>query len=104
MTIELSLEAWFEWIVLSDLQYLDSLHWTCSFGALGMLTAHWIYLIAAGIDLIFIPDSGADSDANEDEEDGDKEEVEINIEITENCSTMNFENSDSKEDSNTGTA
>jgi hypothetical protein len=81
-TIELALEAWFEWMVLSDLQYLDSLHWTLSFSALGMLTAHWLFLIAAGIELI-IPDSGANSFTN-DEECGDKVEVEIsNLDETE---------------------
>jgi hypothetical protein len=26
LMIEMSLEAWFRWIVFSDLQYLDSLH------------------------------------------------------------------------------
>jgi hypothetical protein len=52
---------------------LDSLHWTLSFAALGMLTAHWLYLIVLVIELI-IPDLDADFVAN-DEEDGDKEEA-----------------------------
>ena len=71
--IELALQVWFEWVLLSDLQYLDSLHWTLSFAALGMLTAHWLYLIVLVIELI-IPDLDADFVAN-DEEDGDKEEA-----------------------------
>ena len=82
ITIELALEFWFEWTVLSDLQHLYSLHWTLSFTMLGMLTAHrLVYLIAAGIELI-ISDSGADSVANN-EEDGDKEELENNLDETE---------------------
>ena len=72
-----------------------------------MLTAHWLYLIAAGIELI-ISDSGADSVAN-DEEDGDKEEAEnnlyeteINIDETEKIlRTIRFDDVDSDDDSNT---
>ena len=72
-----------------------------------MLIAHWLYLIAAVIDLI-IPDLGADSVAN-DEEDGDKEEAENNLNETEiNIDEpekillkIRFEDLDSEDDSNT---
>ena len=74
---------------------------------MGMLTAHWLYLIAAGIELI-ISDSGADSLAN-DEKDGGKEEAEnnlyeteINIDETEKIlRTIRFDDVDSDDDSNT---
>lgn len=45
-TIELILEAWFEWTVLSDFYHIRSLHWTATLGTGIFLLAHWLYLIA----------------------------------------------------------
>jgi len=45
------LEVWFEFTIISNFQYLVSLHWTMSFAAGAMLVAHWLYLLAALIEL-----------------------------------------------------
>lgn len=49
--LELLLEVWFEWVVISDFEYIRSLHWTAAQAAAVMLTAHWLYLLAAVIEL-----------------------------------------------------
>jgi len=49
---ELILEALFEWIVLSNFQYLVANHWTASLAAGVMLVAHWEYLAAAGFSML----------------------------------------------------
>ena len=54
--IELLLEAYFEWNVLSDLQHIHTLHWTAGVSASVMLSAHWMYLIAICLEMLF-PDS-----------------------------------------------
>lgn len=48
----LTLEVVFQWVVISNFQYLISLHWTAALSGSTMYAAHWIYLIAAGIDMI----------------------------------------------------
>ena len=49
--IELILEIWFEWTVFSVLQHLDSMHWRLSMAAVGMLVSHWMYLLAATLEV-----------------------------------------------------
>lgn len=50
--IELLLEIWFEWSVLSQFEvYTYKLHWTVPLAAAAMLVAHWLYVIAACIGL-----------------------------------------------------
>eukprot|EP00549_Striatella_unipunctata_P025994 CAMPEP_0118720086 /NCGR_PEP_ID=MMETSP0800-20121206/29900_1 /TAXON_ID=210618 ORGANISM="Striatella unipunctata, Strain CCMP2910" /NCGR_SAMPLE_ID=MMETSP0800 /ASSEMBLY_ACC=CAM_ASM_000638 /LENGTH=81 /DNA_ID=CAMNT_0006627657 /DNA_START=424 /DNA_END=669 /DNA_ORIENTATION=+ len=53
--IELVLDVWFQWTILSAHQYLVSLHWVAAFASVGMLVSHWIYLVAAGLEL-FVPE------------------------------------------------
>jgi hypothetical protein len=86
--LELTLELWFEWTIISEFQNLASNHWTasCKFPFLlfvtshhscislsssvffftvaagVMLVAHWEYLLAAGIDLFFKPKAPVDYD------------------------------------------
>lgn len=48
----LTLEVWFEWVIISDLQHIRSLNWTASLASCVMLTAHWLYLVAAVINLV----------------------------------------------------
>jgi len=50
--IELILEYYFEWIILSDWPQLYHLHWTAALGASVMLIAHWLYLAAAGFSML----------------------------------------------------
>lgn len=50
--IQLTFELFFQWVVLSDLEYLYAIHWTVTFGALGVLTAHWFILVAAAINIL----------------------------------------------------
>lgn len=52
IVLELILEFWFEWIVISDYQYIAALHWTASLSAATMLVAHWEYLLAAALDVL----------------------------------------------------
>jgi hypothetical protein len=52
VVLELTLEVFFEWAVLSNLQYLNSNHWTVAMAASSMLMAHWIFLLTAGLDLL----------------------------------------------------
>ncbi|KAL7567101.1 hypothetical protein ACA910_009431 [Epithemia clementina (nom. ined.)] len=51
--IELCLEVYFEWTILSDLQNIHTLHWTAGLSACVMLAAHWMYLIACSIGMLF---------------------------------------------------
>jgi uncharacterized protein YjeT (DUF2065 family) len=59
--LEIVLEIWFEWVLLSEFQYLHSVHWTLLVAGLGMLVAHWIYLAAATLELLALQ-SGRDWD------------------------------------------
>jgi len=45
--IELVLEGYFEWTVLSAFREIYHVHWTAALGAAVMLFAHWMYLTAA---------------------------------------------------------
>lgn len=49
ITIEFVLEIWFEWTVLSNFEFYHSNHWTSEVAAIGMLVAHWLWLVAGGI-------------------------------------------------------
>jgi len=50
--IELILEYYFEWLILSDWAQVYSLHWTAALGASVMLVAHWLYLSASGLSML----------------------------------------------------
>ena len=50
--VALPLEAWFEWTVISDFYFIRELNWTAALAAGVMLFAHWLYLIAGGLDLV----------------------------------------------------
>jgi hypothetical protein len=54
--IELVLEMWFELTILSNFQYLVSIHWSLAFAAGAMLAAHWLFLLAALIELALTMD------------------------------------------------
>lgn len=78
--LELTLEVWFEWVIISDLQHIRSLHWTASLAACGMLTAHWLYVVAAVIDLVLPPKLEIDMRSIDDTEEdkqyhGDKAKI-----------------------------
>ncbi|KAG7371567.1 cytochrome P450 [Nitzschia inconspicua] len=62
--IELVLDYFFQWSVLSNFQQLFHLHWTAALGASCMLFAHWMYLIAAVLSL-FANSSGQDKDEDQ---------------------------------------
>lgn len=49
--LELALEVWFEWIVISELEEIFANHWTAALAANCMLVAHWLYLSGATLDL-----------------------------------------------------
>ena len=51
VVIELALEFWFEWIVISEFQYYRSIHWTAAWLPATMLVAHWLFLGAGAIEL-----------------------------------------------------
>ena len=55
--VELALEAWFEWTVISDFYFIRESNWTAALAAGVMLFAHWLYLIAGGLDLV-VGDTG----------------------------------------------
>jgi len=51
--VELVLEVWFEWSVLSQFEtFVDEFHWIIPVAAGGMLFAHWLYMIAAGLGIL----------------------------------------------------
>lgn len=52
MLIELTLEIFFQWILLSQFENFVSNHWTASLIGAAMLVAHWLFLIAGGIELL----------------------------------------------------
>ena len=52
VVVELLLEAWFEWTVMSDFYFIRELHWTAALATGVLLFAHWLYLIAGGLDLV----------------------------------------------------
>lgn len=50
--IEWILEIWFQWSVFSNFELYSLNHWTAEVAALGMLIAHWLWIIAGGIDIL----------------------------------------------------
>jgi len=54
--IEIVLECYFEWTVISAFRELYHLHWTAALGAAVMLFAHWLYLTAALLKVIYDKD------------------------------------------------
>jgi hypothetical protein len=52
VVLMLFLEFWFQWIVLSDYQFILANHWTAALGAGTMLLAHWMFLLAAALELV----------------------------------------------------
>ncbi|KAG7343646.1 cytochrome P450 [Nitzschia inconspicua] len=62
--IELVLDYFFQWSVLSNFQQLFHLHWTAALGGSCMLFAHWMYLTAAVLSL-FASSSGDDKDEDQ---------------------------------------
>jgi hypothetical protein len=53
VVVQLGLEFWFEWLVISNYEYVLDEHWTLlALTASTMLFAHWLYSIAAGLDIL----------------------------------------------------
>jgi hypothetical protein len=52
VVVQLGLEFWFEWLVISNYEFVLDAHWTLALTASTMLFAHWLYLIAAGLDIL----------------------------------------------------
>ena len=50
--LELTLEVWFQWTIISEFEYLATNHWTASLAAGVMFTSHYQYLLAAAIDIL----------------------------------------------------
>lgn len=53
MAVEILLEVWFEWTVLSLLEELHKEHWVAGIVAASMLVSHWLYFIAGGLGVYF---------------------------------------------------
>ncbi|CAB9502197.1 expressed unknown protein [Seminavis robusta] len=53
--VEMALEVYFEWTVLSEFEYLHAMHWAVPMAASTMLFAHWLYLLAAFIEMVKPP-------------------------------------------------
>ena len=52
MVIQVLLEIWFEWTVLSNFEHYASNHWTAEVAASWMLLAHWMWLVSASLSLV----------------------------------------------------
>ena len=52
IAIELILEVWFEWSVISNLELFLSNHWSVALCASVLLMSHWLYLICGVLRLI----------------------------------------------------
>jgi hypothetical protein len=52
MAIELVLEVWFEWSIFSNFHENATNHWIFALGSSVMIAAHWMYLLAAFLELI----------------------------------------------------
>ena len=50
--IEIVLEAWFEWSILSNYENIVRNHWTVVLATSVMLFAHWMYFAAGGLSLL----------------------------------------------------
>ena len=62
MAVEILLELWFEWTVLSSLEVVHKKHWVSGIVATSMLVSHWLYFIAGGLGLYFEKSDTAQSD------------------------------------------
>ena len=51
-TLLILVEVFFEWLAISSLEILHKLHWTGGIIIASMLFAHWMYIIAGGLDLL----------------------------------------------------
>jgi hypothetical protein len=56
VVVQLGLEFWFEWLVISNYESLLDTHWTVALAAATMLFSHWLYLAAAGLDILLAAD------------------------------------------------
>eukprot|EP00978_Attheya_sp_CCMP212_P021398 scaffold62428_cov58-Attheya_sp.AAC.1 len=70
--LELSLEAWFEWLILSTFEIYVEDHWVSGLAGTAMLVLHWFYLVAGGIALCEFSNENARKGLFRD--DADKEE------------------------------
>jgi hypothetical protein len=52
MAIELVLEVWFEWSIFSNFHENATNHWLFALGSSVLIAAHWMYLLAAFLELI----------------------------------------------------
>jgi hypothetical protein len=52
VVLMLFLEFWFQWTVLSDYRFILANHWTAALGAGTMVLAHWMFLLAAALELV----------------------------------------------------
>jgi hypothetical protein len=52
VVLQLFLEFWFEWTVLSVYQFVIVNHWTAALGGGTMIVAHWMFLLAAALELV----------------------------------------------------
>eukprot|EP00977_Amphora_coffeiformis_P003522 scaffold674_cov130-Amphora_coffeaeformis.AAC.1 len=52
ITIELVLEFFFQWTILSNFEHFSSNHWTAALVGATMLVTHWFFFIAGGIELV----------------------------------------------------
>lgn len=73
--IELSLEVFFEWTVISEFEYFQSMHWVAPMAAASMLVAHWLYLIAALVETLkLVTSDDINDDEDNDEDDPNRRE------------------------------
>jgi hypothetical protein len=63
VVVLLGLEFWFHWLVISNYESSLNTHWTLSLTAATMLFSHWLYLAAAGLDILLAADN-ADTDCS----------------------------------------
>ena len=52
--LELTLEVYFEWTIISEFEHVREMHWVVLQVGATMLVSHWMYLIAALAEL-FVP-------------------------------------------------
>ena len=53
LPLNFSLEFFFEWMVFSQFEHFYRNHWTASMVGATMLIAHWMFLIAGGLQIVF---------------------------------------------------
>lgn len=64
IAVEILLEVWFEWTVLSLLEEVHKEHWVAGIVAVSMLVSHWLYFIAGGLG-VYLDRSGIASQAGD---------------------------------------